>query len=441
MATLTTNLVAKEDDRLVFGGREPDQLSGFWQSVVNLVKNLVGSGMLSLSFALAAWCGSGSAMEPSVLLLVACGAMSTYGFALIGDCCDIAGEGSYQGAWSTSVSFQTRWIPGLACFGKVVFTEISYSMILGDCFSDILASTGAFSSLSHWYMRALTILTITLVFLLPLCSLKSLAPLAKFSFLGVLSNVYICFFIGLRYFDGSYLRGGAWFQEAGVQPTFTEPCSLSTLFSAKSLLLVSMLASAFMCHYNAPLFYEQLSPGKSSKLARFNMVAVIGFGISGTIFTMVMLGGFMTFGAPSPGFILNGYAPADRLAFIARVSVGLSVMMSYPLVFVNLRRQAVELFGGQVEILERRQPVVVTVSLLAIVTCVAVYLTNLGKVVALAGSAFGSFLIYIGPGVMAIGARYKLLRPQVVLQMVAQFLLVVVGLILAFVGSYEVIRK
>lgn len=48
----------------------------------------------------------------------------------------------------------------------------------------------------------------TTLILLPLCMLKSFAPLAPFSILGIGGTIFTAGVLALRLFDGSYAPGG-----------------------------------------------------------------------------------------------------------------------------------------------------------------------------------------------------------------------------------------
>ena len=95
--------------------------------------------------------------------------------------------------------------------------------------------------------------------------------------------------------------------------------------------LISMLASAFLAHYNAPKFYGELeAPADgSSKLPRFNLVVGLGFLAAAGVMGAVMAGGFLTFGSASQGLILNSYATSDPLAFLARLGIGMRTAVAH----------------------------------------------------------------------------------------------------------------
>lgn len=87
--------------------------------IFNLVKSIVGAGVLSLPAGIAAFGNAPSAVLPAVALICIIGGFSAYGFSLIGRVCNFTGGQSYRGAWSGSVGDETSWIPGefILCSG------------------------------------------------------------------------------------------------------------------------------------------------------------------------------------------------------------------------------------------------------------------------------------------------------------------------------------
>lgn len=419
---------------------ENKEYSSMAQSTVNLVKNIVGAGMLSLPAGVASFSGSPKALVPAVTFTLLLAVFSAYGFVLIADVCKRTGETTYQGAWSKTVSKNTSWIPAAACSAKAGIGCISYSMILGDCLSRILVPLGLPAAVCG---RSAVILGMTAVVILPLCSMKSLAPLAKFSVLGVLSNVFICGFVLTRCFDGSY-AAGALAQAAPAMPKFVVHSGSvwSTMSDPGFAVLLAILATAFLAHYNAPNFFEQLAPDSNgNKEGRFFIMSVMGFSAAALIFCMVMCGGFLTFGKASLGLILNNYAATDGLAILARVAIAVSLITAYPLVFMGLRKQFVALTGEMGEKLYNESPRALTISLLAVVTLVALNLRNLGTLAAFAGAIFGSFLVYVAPAVMVIRAQQRGLGAKGgALGRAVQFFMVPMGLALGVLGAVQSLK-
>jgi len=281
--------------------------------------------------------------------------------------------------------------------------------------------------------------------LFPLCSMRSLAPLAKFSVLGVLSNVYISAFVLLRACDGSYRQGGALARAAPALPRFAAEAggAWRTASHPGVAVLLSILATAFLAHYNAPLFYEQLAPGPDGRKGgrRFLAVSLLGFTASAAIFCSVMAGGFLTFGSASAGLILNNYAATDSLATLARLAILLSLITGYPITFFSARSQVLGLLGGNAKYAERR-PGMTTAALLSLFTLAALNLRNLGRLAAFAGACFGSFLIYIAPPLMVLMAQRRGIGPPAggVAERVINMGLIPLGVCLGVLGALQSLR-
>lgn len=118
--------------------------------------------------------------------------------------------------------------------------------------------------------------------------------------------------------------------------------SNAPLLSPMVFVLVSMLSTAYIAHYNAPKFYSELE-GKS--MAKLNKVTYTSFAFCAALFVFMMGAGFLTFGANSQGLILNNYAEQDMLAKACRLAIGSSILFGYPLTFVGARDGVLSLLG------------------------------------------------------------------------------------------------
>jgi Transmembrane amino acid transporter protein len=146
--------------------------------VFNLVKGIVGVGVLSLPAGIAAFGSAPSALIPALMLISIIGLLSAYGFALIGKVCAYTGARSYREAWESSVGPSTAWIPAWSATLKTLLACLAYSMVLGDTFTVLLPVSSE--------DRNKVLVGVTTFILLPLCWMKDLKSLAPFSLLGVM---------------------------------------------------------------------------------------------------------------------------------------------------------------------------------------------------------------------------------------------------------------
>lgn len=383
------------------GGATPSG-TGVTPSIINLFKNIVGSGVLALAAGVAAFSGSPLALLPSLAILLAVGAASAYTFSTIARVGAATGGTTYRETWAKVFGEKTAFITDATTIFMCAAAGLSYSIIIGDSFASIakLAGfTGVLASPNAWIVFLSTFV------LLPLSLLRDLSALAIGSVVGTAGTVYTALFVFLRYFDKSYLAGGK-FNLAiaeSMRPVFSAPTAARPLFNPSMFVLVSMLASAFLAHYNAPKFYNELEspPDGSPKLGRFNFVVAAAFAAAAGLMGSVMAGGFLTFGSAANGLILNNYATSDPLAFLARLGIGLSIVFSYPLNFVGLRDGILSIAGKAEEGKKNSVHVAVTVALMLLMNGASLFIKDLGLIVGLGGAILGSALVYIYPALMA----------------------------------------
>ena len=284
--------------------------------VFNLVKCIVGAGVLGLPSGAAAVSGPGGLWKANILTVVI-GAMSAYGFATIGKVCAMTGTTSYKEAWGKTVGESTSFLPVISCLLVTICSVLAYSMVLADTIPNLLQLVGVTIS------RTQALFTVTLTALLPLCLLKSLKALAPFSLAGIIGMIWTTVAMAIRYFDKSYTVGGALYD--AVPPQLRPSSAVTVGPWTNAFVLVSMLSTASMAHYNAPKFYTEL---QNRTLPRYYTVVGTSAAFSVAIFSVVMTLGYLTFGQSCSGLILNNYAPQDKLMSVGRICVAMSLLCS-----------------------------------------------------------------------------------------------------------------
>ena len=222
---------------------EQEEKMSLSSSSFNLVKTLVGAGVLSFPSAVAAFADVPRALIPASVILCVLGLLSAYSFYSIGRTCGEENVGSLGEAWKATVSEQSSWIVDLACFVTPLGTAASFSIVLGDLFSSIFRTFGVSGLLAS---RQASILLVTISALYPLCSLKSLAALTPASILGVFCSFITCAFLGFRLFGGAYVPGGSLY--SSVSPTLQPLFGVKgmNMMSPSCLILFSMAATGYM---------------------------------------------------------------------------------------------------------------------------------------------------------------------------------------------------
>jgi amino acid permease len=177
-------------------------------------------------------------------------------------------------------------------------------------------------------------------------------------------------------------------------PSFGNKGALA-FFSPRSLILVSILSTGYVAHYNAPKFYFEL---EDHTTGRFNIVVNGSFTIAALTYMCISSLGFLTFGENSAGFILDNYSYRDPMAAISRFGVALSVIFAYPLLFQGGRDGLFDLLRQRESSSLKRRTT--TVILLGTVTLLAIFLNDLTFVLSFGGATLSSAIIYICPPLM-----------------------------------------
>ncbi|KAH8077146.1 transmembrane amino acid transporter protein [Aureococcus anophagefferens] len=367
---------------------------------INLVKSIVGAGVLSLPAGVGAFADSKAAVLPAAAILTALGAASAYSFSVLGRVCAAYDVDTYKDAWAKSVGEKSAWVVTACCTFTPALACLSYSIIMGDAFAALIAASspgpGAMAALNALGgARRATIGALAVGALWPLCSLKSLAALAPTSALGTGGVLYTAGFMAKRCLDGTYAAGGRFAKECGVA-TFGDTLGFG---SVNLGVYLAMCGTAYMAHFNAPSFFQDA--GK--KMKPYNAVIRNGFGLSILLNIAFMAAGFNTFGKGAKGLVLNNYATTDALAVVARALFGVSVVFTFPLAYnavkTGLRGVARNMFAKtDAETLEKA---VVGVPL-ALITAIALGVDDAGVVAALTGALMGSAVIYALPALMLL---------------------------------------
>lgn len=210
--------------------------------ILNLVKNIVGSGGLSLPAGIATFGNAPSAIIPSILIIFIMGVVNAYSFSLLGRVCSVTKSKTYQDAWDRSMGRRhgtkyNLWV-GLVVTGKAILGCWSFSIVIASTCQPLL------QNLIPAVTKSETLIGITIFVLLPLCLAENLRSLAGFSVVGQIGTLVTAFTMALRYFDGSYREGGNFYDDAvasNLQPSFGDKGWLS-FFTPQSLILISILS-------------------------------------------------------------------------------------------------------------------------------------------------------------------------------------------------------
>jgi sodium-coupled neutral amino acid transporter 11 len=282
----------------------------------------------------------------------------------------------------------------------------------------------------NWHLTVVQcLLLITVTALLPLCLLKNLDALAPYSTLGMGAVLTALLCMTIRYIDGSYVPDGTYYNDIDpmYQPQFGQSAHP---WSVAALPFLCMVFTSNDMHYNASRFYAEL---KDASIPRFAQVTLYSFGITSAIYFGIAIVGFMTFGGQSSNYILNNYSPRDPLATVSRIAIGLCSLVSYPLNFIGVRDNCLDILGITDEIDTDIKLHTVTILLLSLLTITSCFVTDLGLINSVGGGTTVIFVCFIFPAIMFREAKRKQGAIRDV-EVTFVMILMVVGVLVGIVG-------
>ena len=372
--------------------REEPRGSSMLSMVLQIVNNVAGAGILTLSAGMSAGVGS----IPAALLCLMLGVLSGVTFHLIGIACELTGETTFKGLWTATLGASTAWTVDATIALMCLSAAIIYAGILGDTSTQLLNLAGVPAWLNA---RGMNIAIITVCALTPLSLLEDVSALSFTSMLGCAAVTYTAAFIFTRAIDGSYAlpsaagaAGGHFLSSlsAELRPAF-ELASRWKL-DVRSLVLTSNLGLAYIAHYNAPTFYRALD---RRSIGRFGSVCAMAFGTLSLLYMSIMMMGYRTFGDVTAANILLNYAEGDPLAVLGRAATFISILFGFPLATLGLRESINSLFDLPYEGQGMR-----TMICLVLIALVAISVSDIGLIVGISGALLGAAIVYIFPSLI-----------------------------------------
>jgi len=419
-----------------------DGASSVASTTFNVMKAMLGSGVLALASGLAAVSDQKSMIIPANILFLVLGALSAYTFALYGRLCHATGAKSLGEIWKRVYDTNDSTPISLASFSFCYGSCLIFLLIIGDTMNSLVkaamasSSSKTLSSLAGLLAsRQTAILSIAATMLWPLCNLKSLAALAPFSIIGVVASIVSSAFVALRcpslFPSSPYNPLYAAQNFLASLPAHQAPLfgTYSHLRSPAPLVLMGMGGMALMAHFSAPDFYQSLAsnaettvdvkdetkPKDNSALKKYLRVTTMGYPAVGLVNALTMTCGFLTFGGNSAGMILNNYATRDIGAAVSRLLVAVSMIGGYPLMHMALKSATADLFqpnqakavkvnGSSGTMAAEKKEQKVSAMLFASLLAIAMFVKDAGFVVGLNGAVMGSAIIYTFPSLMFLKA-------------------------------------
>lgn len=198
----------------------------------------------------------------------------------------------------------------IKCFG----VSISYLIVIGDLMPQIVL----FFAPEIHISRVIFISASLFGIILPLCFIKKISSLKKFSMIALVSVVYLCFMIiGNYFFSANITKGKVYWKK----PAKSYP-------DTNFLTSFPISVFAFTCQHNTFSIFNEL---KEPNLANFVKVVTRAMSLALIIYLTIGTLGYLTFGDLIESNIIKMYSMKTVFNVLGRFCIVVLVTLAYPL--------------------------------------------------------------------------------------------------------------
>ena len=361
-----------------------------WSATLNLTNVITGSGIIGLPYA-TRQCG----LLVAVLLLLLLSASTLYSLHLLVSSAHRIRQRKRHTVDVEDVLGQCfgplGYTAGLfAVFALDIGVAVALLIVVGDTVPPVLSYYTQGTSLWPLTGRTPVLIFVSVCFILPPSSLRSLDSLAAISATSIASVVCLTLVVVVRAFSG----GEHVAHRATGEVEWVGPHPLQG-FGA--------MAFVFVCHDVALQLYGGL---RVKSVEAWRRVSRVSVAIASVPVLLLSVVGYVSFVDRTASNILNSYAMADHAVNAARLLLATSMALTYPSNLFMCRHVATQLLqpaeGKQTRIGSVQLHAALTAALFAFTLCVALLLDDLGPLQSLVGSLCAVSLAFIIPAAAAI---------------------------------------
>lgn len=349
-------------------------------TVVNLLKNIVGAGLLNVCVAF-----KHASLLGGVVVMIFSSFICTSGFLLLGYACSQTGAKTFRELFRFTVGDRYDKVVDVTLFFHCFFSCVGYVTLIGDFATK---SCSGFAPDSIFARRRDVPVCIVAVFVLfPLSRLRSLDKLKYTSAMGLAVTALACSYVFYDCIAGEHNSASTLHDHyAYLRPD---------IFKA-----LALFNGSFSAHYNAPTYYTEL---RHRSFKRFAQVTLWAFGIATALFTAFGIAGFARFGDETLGNVLKSYDADDPMVQVSWLCMMVSTIFVFPHAFLRMRSSWTALVNKP-KGLHAQSPIpVTTIALLASCVYLGVAFDDIAVIKMIKGATLGVSVMFIFPGLVTLG--------------------------------------
>ena len=368
-------------------------------TIFNILSNVVGGGVLALPYAFAN-CG----WLLGIILLIFVGSLSGYTMWILMTCSHRLHKNNEPDAFSYKAMMKHAFGP---TWGKVVEAFIiwytfgccvAYAGVTGTSLAPLaenwMGLHGAWTSRITWTLLAGALFAVT-------SSVRNLSELKFTSILAFVTILYVGLVVVIRLI-----------KPEGDRPHQDSSVTVFDL-SANVFKAIPLFSVSYGCHYNIPVFYEDLK-GRTEK--KMTNIIVTSIAVITLTYIIIAMTGYFHFGKYTKSYILeydadsgsnasassdsdaHEFGSGDTIVNIARLGMFMHFGFVYPLICIACRRSINLFFDRDIESISWGQLIMQSWLIVAASVALAIASKDIGTILDINGSMFGVFIIITFPG-------------------------------------------
>lgn len=372
-------------------------------AVFNLATTIIGAGIMALPATMRVL-----GMPIGALIIILMGVLSEITIEMVVHYLALMKVWTFGDLVGEACGWAARAVAQICIVINNAGILIVYLIIMGDVLSGSHNHIGVFEGwtgrVGWWNNRKLTVLLSMVFVLAPLSSVRRIDSL-KFS--SAASVALALFFVFLSSAIALVKMVEGKLEIPRMLPSFASKRAILEL-----LTVIPIMSNAFVCHFNVPPIYLELtdrSPAKMFKVGRLTAILCV------LVYMATALSGYLLFGDLTNSDVLANFdanlgVPFSRvLDDVIRIGYALHLMLVFPVIHFSLRQtiDAVCFPGAQPLAESRFRFPVLTVVLLTLTFVGSTVIPNIWVAFQFTGATTGLSLGFFFPAVVVIRSKFK----------------------------------
>jgi len=286
-------------------------------SIYNLVSTIIGGGILSLPYAF-----DRAGILGALIMLVASAAASDFTTWVLICCGRRTGATSYEGVATAAFGMHAKALTQMLVVMLTTIASVAYAILLRDLAGSIVRGFIVKGGTTLWTENA--IMAMLVVAVSPFCLLRTLNALRFLSFFSICAVAALAVVVIFHT------------AECHADDDINEEITLWPDSIGNFLDAMPIFICCFVCHFNVLPTHGELRRPTRARLHRVVHGTML---VTGVFYIIVGLSGYlyMTCEGKFEDNVLNAFPDDDAAAAVGRCGLGITVLLSFPLLIVPCR--------------------------------------------------------------------------------------------------------